>query len=96
MNNKKIFIINGGDQRKAWRECVKLVDEDRRVGKIDKNDLIYFLENDYLHESKWIDEIFNLVKSNIRWDMATLYDHPDKYSEYCEHLDFILGVGIGK
>ena len=87
MNNKKIFIINGGDQRKAWRECVKLVDEDRRVGKIDKNDLIYFLENDYLHESKWIDEIFNLVKSNIRWDMATLYDHPDKYSEYCEHLD---------
>ncbi|HDS7622392.1 TPA: glycosyl transferase, partial [Escherichia coli] len=65
----------------------KLVDEDRRVGKIDKNDLIYFLENDYLHESKWIDEIFNLVKSNIRWDMATLYDHPDKYSEYCEHLD---------
>ncbi|EFC1528486.1 glycosyl transferase [Escherichia ruysiae] len=87
LNNKKIFIIDGGDQRKAWRECVKLVDEDRRVGKIVEHDLIYFLENDYLHETKWVDELFNLAKSNIRWDMVTLYDHPDKYSEYCEHPD---------
>lgn len=42
-----------------------------------------------MYEFKWIDEIFNLVKLNIRWDMVMFYDYLDKYSEYCEYFDLL-------
>lgn len=43
------------------------------------NDIVYFVENDYLHREgskQALYEIFNTFAQN---DYATLYDHPDKY-----------------
>ncbi|MBN9546610.1 MAG: hypothetical protein J0I19_14145 [Alphaproteobacteria bacterium] len=43
------------------------------------NDIIYFLENDYLHADSWVDEVFRLYSSGLLFDYASLYDHPDRY-----------------
>jgi hypothetical protein len=47
-------------------------------GQIKDNEIIYFLENDYLHVPGWslkIKEIFSLITKHY----VTLYDHKDKY-----------------
>ena len=47
---------------------------------IKDDDLIYFLENDYLHKKDWVDIVVDLYST---YDMSTsyisLYDHNDKY-----------------
>lgn len=80
-------IIQGGNQRAAWRKCMQLVKDDCDNGTINNDDIIYFLENDYLHKFEWIEDVFSLSNSNIDWDLITLYDHPDKYANYCVHPD---------
>lgn len=42
------------------------------------NEVIYFLENDYLHKPD-ADSILMQAFETIKPDYATLYDHPDKY-----------------
>jgi len=42
------------------------------------NDLIYFLEDDYLHLPGSLECLISVAKQNIA-DYITLYDHPDKY-----------------
>lgn len=49
---------------------------------ITEGDLIYFLENDYLHVSNWVDlvvEFFQENPKNMRNNYLSLYDHNDKY-----------------
>jgi hypothetical protein len=44
----------------------------------DDNDIIYFLEDDYIHRQGWVD----ILKEGFKYiaaDYYTLYDHPDKY-----------------
>lgn len=41
-------------------------------------DIIYFLENDYIHRSEWSMVLVEGI-SNIGADYVSLYDHPDKY-----------------
>lgn len=46
--------------------------------KLDNNEIVYFLENDYIHVYKskhLIDEAIN----ELNTDYVSLYDHPDKY-----------------
>lgn len=45
------------------------------------NDVVYFLEDDYLHVPKAFAKIFEIVESN-RSAYATGYDHPDKYGVF--------------
>lgn len=45
-----------------------------------EEDIIYILENDYLHHVNWIEEVFELFRSEIDFDYASLYDHPDRYN----------------
>ena len=42
------------------------------------NDLIYFLEDDYLHLQSSLECLISIAKQNFS-DYITLYDHPDKY-----------------
>lgn len=42
------------------------------------NDLIYFLEDDYLHLPNSLECLISVAKQNYA-DYITLYDHPDKY-----------------
>ena len=45
----------------------------------DESDLIYVLENDYLHVNNWIDKVLELFKSFEGLTYVSLYDHADKY-----------------
>lgn len=47
--------------------------------KMDPNEVVYFLENDYVHREGAKKAIEDLFSSDILFDYATLYDHPDKY-----------------
>lgn len=80
----RIHSIAGGDQRKAWKACLSIVDA---LENSPGDDLIYFLENDYIHVPDWLEKIAELQASGIRWDYLTLYDHPDKYPEICPSPD---------
>lgn len=46
--------------------------------KFDDNDIIYFLEDDYLHQSNW-PNIMREAFEYVGTDYVTLYDHFDKY-----------------
>ena len=46
---------------------------------MEENDLIYWLENDYLHIDGWVDKITTLFKTYSGLDYVSLYDHNDKY-----------------
>lgn len=44
-----------------------------------KNDLIYILENDYLHVEGWSEKLIELYKTFNELNYISLYDHNDKY-----------------
>jgi hypothetical protein len=79
-----IHYIDGGNQRAAWRACLGIIDEGLDIADYD---LIYLLENDYLHVPDWVARVHELSASPIPWDYATLYDHPDKYPGYTDVAD---------
>jgi hypothetical protein len=43
------------------------------------NDILYLLENDYIHHRDWLDEVYRLYESDLEFDYVSLYDHPDRY-----------------
>lgn len=47
--------------------------------KMDDNEIVYFLENDYVHREGAREVIEDLFSSDLLFDYVTLYDHPDKY-----------------
>lgn len=83
LNGSKHFIFNknvniveteGGSEAKSFNNLLKYVHEQ----DFKDEDIIYFVEDDYLHLDGWIDimlEGFNQIGA----DYYTLYDHPDKY-----------------
>jgi len=62
------------DQISFWKtwEIAKQTD-------IGEKDLIYFLENDYLHIDNWVDKVLNLFSTYNNLNYVSLYDHNDKY-----------------
>lgn len=46
---------------------------------MESNDLVYFLENDYLHTNNWVDKITELFSTYKLLHYVSLYDHNDKY-----------------
>lgn len=78
--------INGGNQRAAARACLSIV-RNQLDSKIRPDDLVYLLENDYVHQRDWVEQVMKLDAYKIPWDYITLYDHPDKYPNYCAHPD---------
>lgn len=58
-----------------------------------KDDIIIFLEDDYLVGDTWID----VVKEGLYFaEYVTLYDHPDKYSSLYANLTSVLFKGSKK
>ena len=47
--------------------------------KIDDNDLVYFLENDYIHTEDWVDKVEELFSLYNLPHYVSLYDNKDKY-----------------
>jgi hypothetical protein len=72
----KFHEIEAKEDMKSFWETVKLSHSD---DSIEKDDLIYFLENDYIHVNGWVDKIFELFQTYNGLDYVSLYDHNDKY-----------------
>lgn len=87
LNYKLLLIfVNGGSNVKSWLQLLEII---RSKYEFDKDDLIYFLENDYLHTEDWLHKIQELVASQVPWDYVSLYDHKDKYEFKQNHPLFI-------
>ena len=43
------------------------------------DDLVYTLENDYLHQPDWLMKVDELYYSGVQFDYISLYDHADNY-----------------
>lgn len=71
----KLHKINAGSDFGSFVETWKLVKE----SNISDNELIYFLENDYLHQKDWYDKVIEFFKKNSDLIYLSLYDHLDKY-----------------
>jgi hypothetical protein len=54
--------------------------------KIGDDDLLYFLENDYLHIVGWVDKVKDLFETYNLMHYVSLYDHNDKYFPHYEDL----------
>jgi hypothetical protein len=76
LNNKDVNKISmkGGNDAQSFLNLLNY------VIKQDYNDedIIYFLEDDYLHKPGWIDVLLEGFEY-IGADYYTLYDHPNKY-----------------
>jgi hypothetical protein len=69
-------IINCGGEAKSFIETLTYIQSQNHSG----NDIIYFLEDDYVHRPGW-DKIL-LEGFDLGADYVTLYDHGDKYMEF--------------
>jgi hypothetical protein len=72
-NVNKVSVLGGNDAQSFLNVLNYVVEQ-----KYDNNDIIYFLEDDYLHKAGWIDIMLEGFEY-IGADYYTLYDHPDKY-----------------
>lgn len=76
LNYKDVNKISmqGGNDAKAFLNLLQYLKD----LKLDSNDIVYLVEDDYLHKPGWIDVMLDGFES-INVDYLTLYDHPDKY-----------------
>jgi hypothetical protein len=70
----KIVEKQGGNDSRSF---LNLLEYTKNQNYSD-DDIVYFLEDDYLHRIGWVDILMDGVE-NMSCDYFTLYDHPDKY-----------------
>ena len=70
-----VKIVNAGEEVKAWLMALAVVKDT----PMHDEDLIYFVENDYLHLDGWVGKVRELLAAGIACDYISLYDHKDKY-----------------
>ena len=76
LNNRVVNKISqkGGNDAQSFLNLLNYVIEQN----YNDEDIIYFLEDDYLHKPGWVDILLEGFEY-IGADYYTLYDHPDKY-----------------
>ena len=76
LSNKNVNKISmkGGNDAQSFLNLLNYVIKQN----YNDEDIIYFLEDDYLHKPGWIDILLEGFEY-IGADYYTLYDHPDKY-----------------
>jgi hypothetical protein len=75
-NYYNLINIKAGNDFDSFAQTNNIIKNDNNI---QDNDLIYFLENDYLHVENWVDEIYELFNIYNISGYVTLYDHLDKY-----------------
>jgi hypothetical protein len=70
-----LHSISTGSDYGSYLETYKYI----KNLNIDDKDLIYFLENDYLHVNNWVDKVIELFLTYKGLNYISLYDHLDKY-----------------
>lgn len=81
-NFDRIFKISAGNDWVSFTNTLSIVKS--LESDIQKNDVIYLLENDYLHVPNWYKHVFEFFESNLKNNYLSLYDHNDKYFTYDE------------
>ncbi len=71
-----VHIINSGGEAKSFLKTLEYIQTQNHS----QDDIIYFLEDDYIHLPNW-DKII-LEGFTLPISYLTLYDHRDKYGEY--------------
>jgi hypothetical protein len=78
-NIKELVHINGGTDKLSLANML----HHAMYMEIPDTDIVYFLEDDYLHKKGWCDILREGLSSellpSIEFDYITLYDHYDKY-----------------
>jgi len=75
-NDVQIIKINCGTESSSFLETLEIVKRDDNQD----DDIIYFLEDDYLHLPGW--EKIMMEGIDLGIDYISLYDHLDKYKDY--------------
>jgi hypothetical protein len=70
-----VQFIRGGSDRNSGLITLAMAHQ----AELPPHDLVYFLENDYLHQPGWVSKVFELYDSGFKFDYVSLYDHRDKY-----------------
>lgn len=71
----KLYETNGGSMEKVTHNVYNIA----RNLECNEDDLIYILENDYMHVSDWVSKVLTLFNTYQGIDYVSLYDHRDKY-----------------
>lgn len=72
--DKIVFAKDGGSETKSFVSLMEYLKEQN----FDPDELIYIVEDDYLHKAGSLDALEDVLR-NTNVDYATLYDHEDKY-----------------
>jgi len=70
-----LFSTNYKSSLLSYRALLEHIKEQ----PMEPNELIYFLENDYLHVDDWVEKIYTLFNTYQELNYVSLYDHNDKY-----------------
>ena len=70
----KIIESKGGSDFSSFQNCLNAVEKSNP----NNNDIIYLVEDDYLHKPGWSSILLEAFES-FDVDYATLYDHKDNY-----------------
>ena len=70
-----VKLVQAGSNIKSWLELLDVVASDR----VADDDVVFFVENDYLHVEGWLEKVADLYRSETQFDYVTLYDHTDFY-----------------
>lgn len=71
----RLQFIKGGSDRNSFLITLAFA----KGGEMPATDIVYFLENDYVHQHGWVSKVFELYAGGQTFDMVSLYDHKDKY-----------------
>lgn len=71
----KLQFIKGGSDKNSFLITLAYA----KAAALPGTDLVYFLENDYVHQHGWVSKVFELYGSGQSFDVVSLYDHKDKY-----------------
>jgi len=72
----KVVRISAGSDLSSFYQTLDYIES----LKLDHDDIIYLLENDYLHLDGWVEKVFDFFSKNKN-QYLTLYDHADKYMD---------------
>jgi hypothetical protein len=70
-----VYEFKGGSDSASFFETVRYA----KAKNMGDNDLVYFLENDYLHMPGWVEKVIDLFSTFSGLSYVSLYDHNDKY-----------------
>tara|TARA_R110002167_G_C12519809_1_gene638075 strand:+ start:31 stop:711 length:681 start_codon:yes stop_codon:yes gene_type:complete len=74
----QLFPTNHGSSLLSYRDLLLNIKNNTTIRP---NDLIYFLENDYLHVNGWDESLLELYNTyDVSESYISLYDHNDKYT----------------